>query len=154
MGEPSGRHVFSVIGGSRWGTESGLLSEHRHCSDTYCIWIFICVTMPSNSALNVSSLTQTDIWYVVYVGAVNTVISTLIEAKGWTNKESCFDSRHGQETFPFSNMWRHSPGQTNSSIYRVPVIRQPGREADRSPDLGPGLRISRSLPLLPRTSSW
>jgi len=46
----------------------------------------------------------------VYVGAVNTVVNTLIEVKIWTTKESCFDSRHGKETFPFSKIWRHSPG--------------------------------------------
>ena len=76
---------------------------------------------------------------------MKTSVSALIE----TNKESCFDSQLGQETFTFSKMSRHSPGPTKSGTYGLPVIRQPEREADRSPDLGPGLRMSRCLKLLP-----
>ena len=79
---------------------------------------------------------------------MKTIVSTLIEAKGWTTKESCFDSRLGQETFPFSKISRHSPVSTKSGNYGVPVKRQTGREAGRLPDLGPGLRMSRCLPLL------
>jgi hypothetical protein len=90
---------------------------------------------------------------MVYVGVVNTIVSTVIEVKGWTIKGSCFDYRQGLETFPFPKKSRQNSGPNMSSTYRVPVKRQPVREADRSPDLGPRLRMGITLPVPPLTSS-
>ena len=56
-GEPSGRHVLSVGGAVDGAPNQAFFRNMETVPDIYCIWIFISVTMPSNSPLHVSSLT-------------------------------------------------------------------------------------------------